>query len=187
MGVFDSLISLVGNWWFPFVIGAMSGINMFTIVLSGPTAALFVSTVLAQPKNWLRVAVINAVGTIIGVVGVVYFVNFKGTDYIKDLNPKIFESSTWEKTSGLMTDYGPYGTVLASAMPVVLHPIILFGMLAGMDNTVLVVTILIGRVIKYCIMANLALTAPKALRFFGVNTDKLGLTAEKGKAAKKAE
>ena len=33
MGLFDSLVVLVGNWWFPLVIGAMSGVNMFTIVL----------------------------------------------------------------------------------------------------------------------------------------------------------
>ena len=117
-----------------------------------------------QPKNWFRVAFVNAFGTIIGVMGVVYFVQLKGTDYIKDLNPKIFESSTWEKTSDVMKNYGAAGTVMASAMPVVLHPIILFGMLAGMDNTVLIITIFLGRVIKYSIMANRALTAPKMLK-----------------------
>jgi hypothetical protein len=162
--VYEKFKGFAASWWFPFFVGSLSGINMFTIVLSAPTALLYVSQVIAKPSNWIPAAIINAAGTMLGVFGVMYMVELNGTDWIEASFPSIFASKSWDWTKGMMTDNGALGTVVASAMPVILHPIILFGesilllqrsftcmtaalpgMMAKMDHVTLCGAIFIGR------------------------------------------
>jgi len=173
MGIFEHYVGFVGKWWMPYMIGMMSGINLFTLVLSAPTALLFCSTVIAQPQRWWQISVVNALGTMVGAAAIVVLIESKGTDYITSLNPDVFASSSWEETQNFMRDYGAVGTALVSALPVVLHPIILFAVLAKMEASIIIGAILIGRILKYCVMARIALVAPASLRFFGVDASKL--------------
>eukprot|EP00466_Bigelowiella_natans_P011972 jgi/Bigna1/143560/aug1.79_g18268 len=62
--------------------------------------------------------------------------------------------------------YGPFGVVLTSAAPIVLHPVILFAMLASF-RIFLIPLGSLWWVLKYSIMAQCALTAPGMLRYFG--------------------
>lgn len=66
-----------------------------------------------------------------------------------------------------MDGYGTAGAVFVSVLPVFLQPLVLFGVLAGKTIGTLVVCVLVGRTIKYCIMAELAVAAPELLKFFG--------------------
>jgi len=43
-----------------------------------------------------------------------------------------------------------------------------------MSNAWLLGSILVGRIVKYCIMAQMALVAPSALRFFGASQETIG-------------
>jgi hypothetical protein len=125
--LYEKFKGYAASWWFPFFVGSLSGINMFTIVLSAPTALLYVSQVIAKPSGWIPAALINAAGTMLGVFGVIYMVELKGTDWIEASFPSIFASKSWDWTAKMMQENGTVGTVIASAMPVILHPIILFG------------------------------------------------------------
>ena len=53
-------------------------------------------------------------------------------------------------------------------MPIILHPVIAFGMLSGMSNTTILTIVMTGRTIKYLIMGWVTSNAPGALRFFGI-------------------
>merc|ERR1712187_3123 len=157
--------------WFPIVVGALSGLNLFTLVLSGPLVILFCSAVLANPRRWFFTAVANAVGTVAGCVVLVILVDARGTDFVKDSFPSTFSSKWWKWTEGMMETYGAAAAVPISAMPIILHPLIFFAKLSNMRNAVLLTSILVGRILKYCIMSQMALTAPAALRFFGASKE----------------
>lgn len=168
-GLILGLRRFSSQWWLPFVVGLLSFINTYTIVLSGPLTILFVSAILGRQSSWLLTAFLNAVGATVGVVSLIYLVNLRGVDYIRESFPQIFTSSTWTKTEQLMEAYGFGGSVMVASMPIVLHPLVLFGVISGMDQTAIVASVLIGRTIKYVVMGWCAINARKALRFFGVN------------------
>jgi len=48
-----ALKRFAGRPWYPWVVGALSGINIFALVLSGPLVVLFISGVLASPRRRL--------------------------------------------------------------------------------------------------------------------------------------
>eukprot|EP00933_Yihiella_yeosuensis_P040236 TRINITY_DN34492_c0_g1_i1.p1 TRINITY_DN34492_c0_g1~~TRINITY_DN34492_c0_g1_i1.p1 ORF type:complete len:186 (-),score=28.52 TRINITY_DN34492_c0_g1_i1:120-677(-) len=166
--------------WFPILVGLLSGVNMFTLVMSGPLVILYCSSVLAAPKRWFLTAVANAVGTVAGCFVMVLFMETKGTEFIKAEFPSTFQSKWWTWTEQQMHSYGHLATVPVAAMPIILHPLIFFGKLSNMSDTALLTAILLGRIIKYSIMAQMALTAPRMLRFFGA-TDAVIQTVEKTK------
>mmetsp|Transcript_49516 Transcript_49516/g.107819 ORF Transcript_49516/g.107819 Transcript_49516/m.107819 type:complete len:184 (-) Transcript_49516:94-645(-) len=174
MGWKDSLEGLrrfAAAPWFPLAVGALSGLNLFALVLSAPLVVLYCSAVLANPRRWFGTAVANAVGTVAGCLVLVLLVDVKGTDFVKDSFPSTFQSKWWKWTEATMETYGPVATVPIAAMPIILHPLIFFAKLSNMSDAVLLGSILVGRILKYCIMAQMALSAPAALRFFGASKD----------------
>ncbi|CAE7365032.1 Dpagt1 [Symbiodinium sp. CCMP2456] len=77
----------------------------------------------------------------------------------------------WSWSEGMMQAYGPIAAIPISAMPIILHPLIFFAKLSKMSDFVLLTAILVGRVVKYSIMAQMALTAPHLLKFFGASQE----------------
>mmetsp|Transcript_130525 Transcript_130525/g.278956 ORF Transcript_130525/g.278956 Transcript_130525/m.278956 type:complete len:184 (-) Transcript_130525:103-654(-) len=157
--------------WFPIIVGLLSGANLFTLVLSGPLVVLYCSAVLANPRRWFFTASANAVGTVVGCCLLVYLIEMRGTDFVKESFPSTFKSRWWSWTEGMMQSYGSAAAVPVAMMPIILHPLIVFAKLSNMSNAALLGSILVGRVLKYCIMAQMALSAPSALRFFGASKD----------------
>jgi hypothetical protein len=60
------------------------------------------------------------------------------------------------------------GACSVSSLPIILHPVIAFGMLSGMSNGTILTIVMAGRTIKYIVMAYVTANAPGALRFFGI-------------------
>mmetsp|Transcript_37424 Transcript_37424/g.84794 ORF Transcript_37424/g.84794 Transcript_37424/m.84794 type:complete len:80 (+) Transcript_37424:853-1092(+) len=73
------------------------------------------------------------------------------------------------------------GMLLVASLPIFLHPIIAFGLLAGMSDGTILSIILSGRTIKYLTMAKITTSAPHLLRFFGIK----GQLVEEAKIAAK--
>jgi hypothetical protein len=170
------------------------------------------------------------VGTMIGVVALVYLIeqSGEGTKYIENQFPSLFESPKWKSVESALESQQQYGLVgvgLVSAMPIILHPIIVFCMLgethvvtdmpAINDLRLILVTfvacsqnrhyamdgcnvrgpcaegttVAVKRLtthlicirtylhlslhVQYTVMGALAISAPAALRFFGVDVKKI--------------
>mmetsp|Transcript_46728 Transcript_46728/g.108028 ORF Transcript_46728/g.108028 Transcript_46728/m.108028 type:complete len:184 (+) Transcript_46728:124-675(+) len=174
MGWKDSVASLkqfAAAPWFPIMVGLLSGANLFVLVMSGPLVVLFCSAVLANPGRWIFTASMNAVGTVMGCFMLVLLIEMRGTDFVKEAFPSTFQSRWWSWTESMMQAYGSFAAIPVSAMPIILHPLIFFAKLSNMSNAVLLGSILVGRVLKYSIMSQMALSAPQALRFFGASKE----------------
>ncbi|CAE7316728.1 unnamed protein product [Symbiodinium pilosum] len=174
MALKDGLVKLkafAAAWWFPVLVGILSGANLFLLVMSAPLVILYCSAVLANPKRWLYTAIANAVGTVLGCLILVILMEERGIDFIKESFPSTFTSKWWSWSEGMMQAYGPVAAIPISAMPIILHPLIFFAKLSKMSDFVLLTAILIGRIVKYSIMAQMALTAPHLLKFFGASQE----------------
>ena len=75
--------------------------------------------------------------------------------------------------------YGAVGCVLISSLPIIPHPLIAICKLAKMSTAYLLGCIMLGRTLKYIIMAQVARKAPSALKFFGASTAVIAQVQEK--------
>ena len=144
-------------------------------------------------SKWGRLplcAFANALGSTVGIAALMWVVTRPGgagMAYARAKWPDLFGdgggggaldaegAGGWARTRGLVRDYGVAGAVLVSAMPVVLHPLALFGVAAGMAPATLCACVLVGRTVKYAAVGGLALAAPGVLRLkFGGAATKAG-------------
>jgi membrane protein YqaA with SNARE-associated domain len=140
---------------------------MFTLVLTGPILVLYFSSVFAAPARRPYIALVNAVGTTLGVAILVFLIQQNGTEWVKFSFPSVFQGRVWEMTQAAFQQYGVIGGFLISCLPVVLHPLIFIALLTGMNVVTLLATIFAGRIVKYLVMAQLAATMPHLLRKLG--------------------
>jgi len=169
--------------YYPFLVASLSCVNVFLMVLSGVTAALYLGGIMVRGASKDRgnslldsvgfAVVINAVGTAIGCAVFAHTVEVHGVEFAERIIPGLFDSNAWATTKGWVDRYGFGGVLLSSTLPLIPHPTILVCKLANMNTTGLIFGIFIGRVIKYSLMAYCALHAPRLLKFFGVRRLKI--------------
>ena len=167
-GVVEFLLRFASAWWFPLVAALGTAINMFTIIFTAATVVLFLAAILGNKKRWVFAALMNAAGATLGTAVLLFLVRERGLDYLNETFPMLLSSPAWAKATGLMQTYGLGGMLLVCCMPIILHPVIAFGMLTGLSNTTILTIVMSGRTIKYLIMGYLTSNAPGMLRFFGI-------------------
>ena len=182
-GIVRFLLRFASAWWFPLVAGAGTAINMFTIIFTGATVVIFLAAVLGQPRRWYSTAVSNAAGATVGTAILLALVRERGVEYLNATFPALLTSPAWAKATGLMTTYGVGGMLLVSSLPIILHPVIVFGILSGLSDSAILGIVMAGRTIKYLLMSYITVHAPSALRFFGIKTDLIEYATKATKAA----
>jgi len=160
----EKLLPYAGEWWFPWAVGLLSCLNTYILFLSGPLSILFISGTLARPERRFRAAFANALGATCGIASLVYI------GKSSDIFP-LFDGKDWETTRNLVEDYVHLGVILIAGLPIILHPMVFFAV-SLMDPGSLILCVLIGRFIKYCIVAQLAFTGSKYVKLFGSSAEK---------------
>ena len=69
---------------------------------------------------------------------------------------------------GWMQTYGVGGMLLVSSLPIILHPVVVFGLLSNMSDAKILSIVMAGRTIKYLTMGWVTANAPHALKYFGI-------------------
>ena len=141
------LQSFAASSLFPVLVGSLSGLNLFTLVLTAPLILAFCTAAISArgTKGWVFVVLCNAAGTVAGSLALVLMMEEGGgTDYVKVAFPAAFASKWWARTEKMVSAYGAAGAVLISSLPVILHPLIAIAKLAGMSTTHLLGCIMAG-------------------------------------------
>ena len=172
------MLGFASRSWFPWVAALGTALNLFTLVFTAATVVLFLAAVLARPKNWAYAAVANSLGATLGSAALLALVGSQGEGLIETNFPSVVASPAWSKMMFFMSKYGIVGMIGVSALPLILHPIIAFGLVTGMSSLQILLIIFIGRTIKYLVMAKVATSAPAALRFFGIKSSLVSLARD---------
>ena len=175
------LLRFASQPWFPWVAAAGTAINMFTIVFTAATVVLFLGATLGQRKRWRSTAIANALGATAGSAVLLLLMRMQGGDGAALLErqfPTVLASPAWAKTTALMQSYGVGGMVVVASLPLILHPVIAFGVLTGLSDGAILAIVLLGRSLKYLTMGYLTAHAPAALRFFGIKASLIDLATK---------
>ena len=146
--VASGLLRFAGQPWFPWVAGLATAINLFTIVFTAATVVLFLGAVLGRPKRWRSTAVANALGATAGSAVLLLLLRQRGEGLLVEQFPAVLASPAWAKTTAIMQQYGVAGMVLVASLPLILHPVIAFGILSGASDASILGIVLGGRTLK---------------------------------------
>ena len=146
--VASGLLRFAGQPWFPWVAGLATAINLFTIVFTAATVVLFLGAVLGRPKRWRSTAVANALGATAGSAVLLLLLRQRGEGLLAEQFPTVLASPAWAKTTAIMQRYGVAGMVLVASLPLILHPVIAFGILSGASDVSILGIVLGGRCLK---------------------------------------
>lgn len=166
-----AMLQFASRPWFPWLAAFGTAVNLFTLVFTAATVVLFLAAVLGRPRAWRSTALANAIGATVGSGALLILLRSQGVDMINEQFPTVFNSPAWAKMMGIMQGNGVAGMVGVSALPLILHPIIAFGVLSGMSDLSILAVVLLGRTIKYLVMAYITTTAPTFLKYFGISAN----------------
>ena len=162
------LVRFAGASWFFLVPAAGTAINMFTIIFTGATVILFLAALLGRKRTWVVTALANAAGATLGSAVLLLLIRERGIEYLNETFPAVLASPAWAKAMGWMQTYGLGGMFLVSCLPIILHPVIVFGLLSGMSNATILAIVMSGRTVKYLVMGYVTVNVPSALKYFGI-------------------
>ena len=146
--VASGLLRFAGQPWFPWVAALATAINLFTIVFTAATVVLFLGAVLGRPKRWRSTAIANALGATAGSAVLLLLLRQRGEGLLVEQFPAVLASPAWAKTTAVMQQYGVAGMVLVASLPLILHPVIAFGILSGASDASILGIVLGGRTLK---------------------------------------
>ncbi|MDB9924959.1 hypothetical protein OAD67_01720 [bacterium] len=161
-GLLGGLKSQVSKSYFPFILFILAACNTFVVFLSGAVTTLFLTSCATVGKNrWtLLVSLFNAAGATAGFAGFIFLLEQHGTDWFRKEYPEVFASPYWSQGEQVINDYGWPGVAGLSAMPFPLHPLVLAGVLAGMEKQMLLSALFAGRSVKYLVFGVIASASP---------------------------
>jgi membrane protein YqaA with SNARE-associated domain len=148
--------------WYPTLLGVLAGIDLLVIII--PTDGIFISSVLLQPKKWVRFAVGTAIGSTVGSAVLALVLQHQGTDLINRMFPNLGTSTFWMQVSELIATWGAPILVGLAASPMAMQPSVALCVIAGMPLTTVIVASITGRLIKFLTLGYVSARAPHLLK-----------------------
>ena len=154
------------RWWYFPALGLLAGADFFVAFI--PTDGLLVSSVMLNPRRWIRASICVAVGSALGSVAVAAVLREHGPGAVERIfGQGILLSPSWVKTRALLDNHGIWAIFGMAVGPLPMVPI---SVLAGFTTLPLATIFwasLAGRGLKYFAFSWAATHAPGLFtRFF---------------------
>lgn len=147
--------------WYPYLIGLLVALDNFLLIV--PTDAMTVSAVMLEPKKWIRYALIVAISSSIGAICLAFIVDIYGQTFIETVFPGLEQTRMWILTDKFMADYGLLVVFVIAVTPLTQPPAVILAALSHMPLGYIFLAILVGRSIKYLLIAWISSHAPRLL------------------------
>ncbi len=152
--------------WFTAIVAFLAAADAFVVFV--PTDILLIAAVLARRKRWLAIALWVIVGSAIG-AGVFGFLASKyGPAFVNYIFPSLQDTQAWTDSAGIMRKYGFWGLAVISLGPLPQHAAVAFAGVVHLSVVEIFFAVLLGRSIKYILIAWCCVHAPNVLRKLGI-------------------
>lgn len=148
-------------WYLPFL-SLLAILDTFLVVI--PTDGITISSSMLKPPKWFYFALFMAIGSAIGGLMLIYFIDIYGIQFVEKLFPNIQESATWIRSQKFFDSYGLWLVFIISATPLSQQPALILAALAGTPLMQIFIVNFIGRCIKFCLIAYVSSHAPHLIK-----------------------
>ncbi|MES2801907.1 MAG: hypothetical protein V4654_05400 [Bdellovibrionota bacterium] len=153
-------------WYLP-MLSLLAFLDNFLVIV--PTDGILISSSMLRPQKWFYFSIFVAAGSAIGALGLAYIIDIYGIQIVESLFPNIQTSSAWIRTQEFFSEYGLWLLFAVSATPFTQQPAIILAVLAGVPILQIFLIALLGRWLKFTLMAYVGSHAPHLLKkFWGV-------------------
>lgn len=153
-------------WYLP-MLSILAFLDNFLVVI--PTDGILISSSMLRPPKWFFFALFTALGSAIGALCLAWLIDGNGIQIVEKLFPEIQTSSSWIRTQLFFEKYGLWLIFAVAVTPFTQQPAIILGVLAGVSIFQIFLISLLGRGIKFMLMAYLGSHAPNLIKkFWGV-------------------
>ena len=156
--------------WYGPMIGLLAALDNIVIII--PNDGILISSVMLRPNRWIYFAISVTIGSALGALFLASLVEHMGLPWFLELYPNMMESHTWVLMHQFFETYGLLLVFIVALSPIFQQPAILLAAIANTSLPQLVLTVFVGRLIKFLIMAYVASHAPRLLsRMWGIKDD----------------
>lgn len=156
--------------WYPALVGLLAALDNLILVI--PNDGILISSSILTPRRWLELTLWTSLGSALGALLLCLIVQTFGMDLILSFFPHVQESASWLWTVKFFDLYGLWLVFFVAVTPIAQQPAVILATLSGLPLPSLLITIFIGRFIKFMIMSWVASHAPKLLKkMWGVRSE----------------
>ena len=148
--------------WYPLLVGFLAALD--NIILIVPNDGILISSSMLTPKRWWQLALFTSIGSTVGALALCLLVKTFGLDFILTIFPKAQESQTWIWTLEFFDKWGIGLVFLVAVAPMPQQPAVVLASLSHIPVGLLIMTIFVGRLIKFTIMSWVASHTPNLLK-----------------------
>lgn len=148
--------------WYGPALAGLALVDVFLVFV--PTDGIVVSSAMLTPRRWFSIAAWVTLGSTAGALLLAHLVQAHGLPLILHYYPGLETSSTWTWTTTFFDRYGLYLVFLIAASPLMQQPAVILAAAAREPLVPLTVVILIGRLLKFGVVAWIASHAPNLLK-----------------------
>jgi membrane protein YqaA with SNARE-associated domain len=148
----------------PTLVGALA--FGLTASMTVPVTSALIPAVLLSPRRWRSIAVQAAVGSALGATLLVLLFHHLGWVQLQAQFPAMMESPGWQRVIAWTAAYGVIALFAIAALPLPQTPALVFCAIARLPVFEMFVAVLLGKLIKYSVIAALAAAFPARFRAF---------------------
>ncbi len=152
-------------WYFP-LLSLISAADLFIIFV--PNEGLLVSSVLLQPKKWVRAFLWVSFGSAVGSVALAFVAHYYGETLMHFISKDAISSPSWVRTQHFLDRHGSLSVALIALSPIPLQPAVVLSGLAKMPLLSVFFSVFSARALKFGILSWIATHAPHLLRKIGI-------------------
>ncbi len=162
-----NLQKFASQWWYNYVIALFAGADHFIMIV--PTDGLVASAAALNPKKWLQLAMLTALGSTLGATILAGGVREWGLPFLQEHYSALLTSAHWVLAQSYFEKYGLLFVFLLAAGPVAMQPGVILVGLSSTNLAAFTMVVVVGRVIKYILLASISVYAPSVLsKLWGV-------------------
>jgi membrane protein YqaA with SNARE-associated domain len=160
----------------------VGGLAFFlTVSMTVPVTSALVPAVLLSPRRWRSIALQAAFGSALGATLLVLLFHHLGWVQFHAQFPAMLESAGWQRVIAWTVEYGVIALFAIAALPLPQTPALIFFAITEPPVAQIFLAVLLGKMIKYFLLAMLAALFPARFRaFLDVIEPADGMAARRG-------
>ena len=158
---FRRLQAFVDRPWYLPLIATLGGLDLFVLVI--PTDGLLISYVMLRPKTWIRAFILTSLGCAIGALALAILIQSGAEWFTYEKLSQSVGADTWQWVDGFVENHGTLALGALAILPIPQFPGIVVAALMGMPLSSIFISVLVGRLLKFAVLAYAASHAPRLL------------------------
>lgn len=151
----------------PFMPTLVGGLAFgLTVSMTVPVTSALIPAVLLSPRRWRSIALQAAFGSALGATLLVLLFHHLGWSQLHAQFPAMLESAGWQRVIAWTVEYGVIALFAIAALPLPQTPALIFFAITEPPVAQIFLAVLLGKLIKYFLLALLAALFPARFRAF---------------------